>query len=275
MLKNLLTRAGFGLLFVVVMLVCIWKTNLYFGTLFMILTILGMNEFFQMANKREDLSVNKIMSIIGGALLFLVTYMVCFLQVDLMWYSIVFVYLAILMIVELFRCKTNPLLNIAIACMGILYVSLPFSLMCYVASIPSYGNYLLMSFFIIIWMSDTGAYLAGVTLGKHKMFERISPKKTWEGFAGGLIFAMLFGVVLSKITPVPLDCLTWVLFSAVIFVFGVLGDLVESMLKRNLSIKDSGKFLPGHGGLLDRFDSSLIAAPALFMMVLIFVKYIF
>ncbi len=269
MLKNFVTRALSGLLFVVIMLACIWKSDFFYGGLFLFITIFGLIEFYKMVNKKEGVAVYLPLAVAGGALLFITSFMVFFIGYEELLLSIDFIYLFVLMAVELFRNQRDAVLNIAHTMMGYIYVALPISLLTYVESYPEFGKRLLICFFIIIWASDTGAYLAGVCFGKHKMFERISPKKTWEGFAGGLAFAFLCGFIFCQFSIVPYTMLTWFGISAVIFVFGVLGDLVESMMKRNVGVKDSGNFMPGHGGLLDRFDSALFAAPVLFMISLL------
>jgi len=113
-------------------------------------------------------------------------------------------------------------------------------------------------------VNDTGAYLIGVTFGKHRLFERISPKKSWEGFVGGAIAAFVSGYVFSIYMP-QISLINWIVFSEIIVIFGTFGDLMESMLKRTLEVKDSGNVIPGHGGLLDRFDSMLLAGPVVFI----------
>jgi phosphatidate cytidylyltransferase len=126
-----------------------------------------------------------------------------------------------------------------------------------------------MGFLIILWSNDTGAYLSGRALGRTKLFERISPNKTWEGFIGGVLLAMGVAFGLSYWFG-TLTKLEWVMIAAIIGIFGTLGDLVESMLKRSLGIKDSGSILPGHGGFLDRFDGLLIAAPLVYILLTLF-----
>jgi phosphatidate cytidylyltransferase len=127
----------------------------------------------------------------------------------------------------------------------------------------------LVYFFMLIWASDTGAYFAGRAFGRRKLFERVSPKKTWEGFIGGAVLSMVVAAVLASITFFP-DLKVWLGMSIVAVVMGTYGDLVESLLKRNVGVKDSGTLLPGHGGVLDRFDSILLASPFLFVYLKLF-----
>lgn len=159
--------------------------------------------------------------------------------------------------------------------MAPLYIALPFSIINTILfnSFGSYTPYTLLSMFIILWSCDVGAYVFGITLGQkngHKLFPSISPKKSWEGFFGGLISALVSGIILYYVNLLPLPLIHVITISALIFVFGVFGDLVESLFKRNFGVKDSGNIMPGHGGLLDRFDSALLAFPVAIAYLKIF-----
>jgi phosphatidate cytidylyltransferase len=147
-----------------------------------------------------------------------------------------------------------------------LYIALPFSLLSVLAfrSVGSdiiYTWHVPLSVFVFLWINDTGAYLCGSLLGKHKLFPRISPGKSWEGSVGGGVFCVAASQVVAYYQPL-LSPMEWAIFALVVVVFGTWGDLIESLLKRQIGIKDSGRILPGHGGMLDRFDSSLMAIPA-------------
>jgi phosphatidate cytidylyltransferase len=172
-------------------------------------------------------------------------------------------------VIELYRKKERPFGNIAFAIFGVVYISLPFAFLNYLAVYNplgihlAYNPWLVMGFFILIWTNDTGAYLAGRAFGKNKLFERISPKKTWEGAIGGLLLTLVAAFLLNKYSSL-LNITHWMIIATIIVVFGNLGDLTESLFKRSVNIKDSGSILPGHGGLLDRFDAVLIAAPMVF-----------
>ena len=172
---------------------------------------------------------------------------------------------------ELYLKRLNPMNNWAFSLMSQLYVALPFALLSVLAfhrntvisdSSPiSFNAILPLSVFIFNWSNDTGAYCTGMLFGRHRLFERISPKKSWEGSIGGGIISILVSLVMAHFFPF-LSVLQWIGFALVVVVFGTWGDLVESLLKRQLGIKDSGNILPGHGGMLDRFDSTLLAVPA-------------
>ena len=157
--------------------------------------------------------------------------------------------------------------NLAVNLLGILYVALPFSMLNTLTINEFTGNnynyVFILSLFIFLWTNDTGAFVVGSLIGRNKLFERISPKKTWEGFIGGVIFAVLAAIIISMFYS-EINRTEWIIFAVLVAVFGTLGDLIESMIKRRLSIKDSSNLLPGHGGLLDRFDSTLLAVPVIF-----------
>ena len=266
------------------MIAAIWFSPYLFGAVFLLITILGLREFYALCDHMEGVKVSKIFSIISGTFLFAV-FLLAFLfptGISSMFVALISsLYLLCifgLFLSELFRKQKNPIQNIAISIMGHIYIALPFGLIC---TMEGKNKIFVLAFFLIIWASDTGAYLTGVSIGKHKMFERISPKKTWEGFFGGMVFALIVGFIFSTIKKHYvieggeiigvgfLELWQWLAFALIVFVFGTLGDLVESMFKRSLNVKDSGSFMPGHGGLLDRFDSAIIAAPVAFVFLML------
>ncbi len=179
--------------------------------------------------------------------------------------------ISVLFIVELFRKQENPFEVIAFSVLGLIWIVVPFAL---INIFPIYfgeqSKYLLLMMFIIIWANDTLAYCAGSIFGKHKLFERVSPKKTWEGTLISAVLTMLIACFLPKIFALNLTIVQMLVFSAIIIVAGTLGDLIESLFKRTMGVKDSGNILPGHGGMLDRFDSYLLVIPfVLFYLILI------
>ena len=172
------------------------------------------------------------------------------------------------MISELYLKKANPMLNWAYSMLSQLYIGLPFALLNVLAfhndpeySSVSYNPILPLSIFIFLWLSDTGAYCVGSLIGKHRLFERISPKKSWEGSIGGGVVAIGASFILAHYFTI-MSMWEWAGLALVVVIFGTWGDLTESLLKRQLHVKDSGTILPGHGGMLDRFDSALMAIPA-------------
>jgi phosphatidate cytidylyltransferase len=178
----------------------------------------------------------------------------------------------IFFIAELFRNKPNPLQNLTFSIFPVAYISIPLSILIFLMSSMVTGIqphwHILFGFFIILWSYDTFAYLIGKVIGKHKLFEKISPKKTWEGTIGGTIIALTAAFVLSLYFK-ELSTREWLGGALVITVTGTLGDLSESLLKRNFKVKDSGTIFPGHGGVLDRFDAVFFSAPAFFCYLII------
>lgn len=171
------------------------------------------------------------------------------------------------LVLELYLRTSNPLRDISHSLMSQIYIGLPMGIMVAVAHILS--PMIVLAVFLLIWINDTGAFIVGSTLGRHRLFERISPKKTWEGFIGGLLFCIgasaLFGIYGNDffgMNTLRAGLGTWLGLGMIVALFGTWGDLVESMIKRNLRIKDSGKLIPGHGGILDRIDSLLLVLPA-------------
>ena len=160
------------------------------------------------------------------------------------------------LLVELFGTSKAPFQNIGYYAVGIFYIALPIAMLFDVASLSDYHPHRVMGILWLIWTNDTMAYLIGSQIGRRKLFERISPKKTWEGTIGGAICTVLMAWLISRYSP-DFSTAQWLAVGAVVGIFGTLGDLVESMLKRSIGVKDSGTLLPGHGGLLDRFDSCL------------------
>lgn len=170
--------------------------------------------------------------------------------------------------VEMFRMSAQAFQNVSTTLFGAIYTCIPFTLLVN-TGVDAQGHYApwtIMGFFFIIWASDTGAYFAGRSFGKHKLAERLSPKKTVEGFVGGIIASALVAFLISHYNS-TLGVNAWILCGIVLAIAGTAGDLFESMLKRQLGVKDSGNILPGHGGILDRFDSTYFAAPVYWMFI--------
>ena len=268
MKSNFLQRAITGIIFVAVLIGCIVGGAVSFGILFAIISALAINEFCNLVNHVEGIQVNKRICILSGFFLFL-----CFFYfgIDPSQTGIFIPYLALfiyLMVSELYLKKENPLNNWAYAMLSQMYIALPFALLNVLAfhsdetaSISQYNAILPLSIFIFNWVNDTGAYSTGMLFGKHKLFERISPKKSWEGSIGGSVFCIISSFILAHFFPF-MSTGVWIGLALTVVIFGTWGDLTESLLKRRLGIKDSGNILPGHGGMLDRFDSAILAIPA-------------
>jgi phosphatidate cytidylyltransferase len=189
-------------------------------------------------------------------------------------FMVIFTLLFILFIVGLFSKQEQPFQSAAYSVLGVLWIVIPFACINNLRWLVLDGEFLLLSVFIFIWLYDTLAYCVGRLIGKHRLFERVSPKKSWEGAIGSTILTLIAAYFADLLFPMlPLSKLHWIGLALVIIVFGTLGDLVESLFKRQLSVKDSGTILPGHGGILDRFDSLLFAIPFVLLYLEILRSY--
>lgn len=268
MKSNFIQRTITGIIFVAVLIGGILGGPISFSVLFALITALTIHEFGTIAGKQDGIQINRAVCMLAGVFLF---FGFAYLGVAPGENEILIPYLFLiiyLMVSELYLKRKNPLHNIAYTMMSQMYIALPFSMLNVLAfhtsltgSVSEYNPILPLSIFIFTWINDTGAYCTGVLFGKHRLFERISPKKSWEGSIGGGIFSIIAAVVLAHFFPF-ISLGVWIGLGLVVVVFGTWGDLTESLLKRTLGIKDSGNILPGHGGMLDRFDSTLLAVPA-------------
>jgi len=246
---------------------------------FSLFIVVGISELISMARSGETQSwLVNVIDMMGGVGLFLAFYMHYegeTSQSRALWLLPVASYLLLRCIVQLYRPKQNALHSLSRSFMAMGYVALPVSLLNCIVSITA--PRLLLGMFIFIWLYDTGAYCFGMMLGRHRLFERVSPKKSWEGVIGGVL-TCIAGAYASfywfdEFFQVP-DLATWVGLSVVVAVFATFGDLVESLIKRSVGVKDSGSIIPGHGGVLDRIDSLLLVAPAVFIYLLLVVPNI-
>lgn len=277
-LQNFFVRVATSVVFVIVLVGCILYSPTTFDILFGIITAMTVWEFTGIVNKKADLQVNRFITTVAGTYLFFA--MMAF-NMNACGSEIFIPYLIsimYLMISELYFDRKNNIYNWAFSMMAQLYVALPLSLLntlAYIA-VPQqfeqphavYTPTIILATFIFIWCSDAGAYLVGSLIGKRKLFPRISPGKSWEGSIGGCVIAVLVALLIAHFMPMlqlpaPISSpLQWAGMAVVVVIFGTWGDLIESLFKRRVGIKDSGNILPGHGGMLDRFDSTLMAVPA-------------
>ena len=234
----------------------------------MLILVLALDEYFKLV-KRLKVSPPDILVIVCSGLSFVLVFMSKSIDLNAKYLFLIPLSFVLFMIREVYKNSKNPLSNLTYGVFGMVYIFFPITSLFYLGFydnyswVDSFQPELLLGFFVLIWANDTGAYLAGSAFGKHKLFERISPKKTIEGSVGGLVLAL--GVAyLASIYAQQISLLDWIVISLIVVVFGSLGDLFESMLKRKVDVKDSGKLIPGHGGILDRFDSIMFAAPVIF-----------
>jgi phosphatidate cytidylyltransferase len=261
--KNLLLRTLTGSLFVAVVVLSIFVSFWVFGFLFLGFAMIGVYELINASSQIRQLSINKWMAYLSAVLVYLLM-AVSARQNSGQWLYLLLLLLPVSMLAELYRKKEYPFLNVAYTLLPSLYIALPLGLLNFL--LPLGEGKLLLAFFVTIWAGDTFAYLVGSLIGKHRLFERISPKKSWEGTLG----SMLLTLGLSFFYPIffgTLGLWQWVVFVAIALVAGAFGDLVESLFKRSVSIKDSGSILPGHGGILDRFDAVILASPFIFVFL--------
>jgi phosphatidate cytidylyltransferase len=232
----------------------------YFGVFFLI-CLLSLLEFYKLAGL-DGMLPQKTFGTISGLIIFSLSF---FIEKGLLSYRLYFLIFPLVSCVYMIKLykkfERKPFTNIAFTFLGIFYVAVPFTLLNVAAFEDATYNFeIILGSLLILWASDTGAYFAGTFFGKRKLFERISPKKSWEGFFGGALLALLFAYGLSQAFHAP-SVMPWIIVGVIIIIGGTFGDLVESLLKRSIEIKDSGSILPGHGGFLDRFDGLLISAP--------------
>ncbi len=270
-MNNFLIRTLSGILFVALIVGSIIFSPLSFVIVFAIITYLAVFEFHKLTNLQEAVCVNPVVASLGGVLLFVISFLLVSGEILFPLFVFYGLYVVIIILSELYLKRLNPMHNWAYFLTGQIMIALPLSLLNYIIYADEYNPYLVLALFIIIWVNDTGAYITGVTFGKHRLFERISPKKSWEGFVGGALFSLATGFVLSKFID-QLSLIEWLMFSVIVVIFGTFGDLTESLLKRTLGVKDSGNVIPGHGGILDRFDSLLLASPVIFIYLSILLR---
>ena len=258
--KDILKRALTGIVFLVVIISAILYSHYTLTFIFFIVLILGNAETNRMISI-PTIHPQLLLSGVLTKLVYLLPVGYFFGLYELKWILLLLIVIVFIPIFELFRNLKNPMANISYSILPATYLGLPLAALVAIAwHDGDYDPYLVLGLFIVIWVYDTGAYLFGTMFGKHKLFERISPKKTWEGAIGGGIVAVLVATfILGHYIP-QLSAIQWLIASILIVVFGTFGDLMESMLKRSARVKDSGNILPGHGGILDRFDSALTAS---------------
>lgn len=276
-MKNLWLRTLSGVVLLAVVLGAILWSKWSCGALIMMIILGGEWEFYRMSEK-AGYSPQKTLGLVAGAIVMIIAFAIMWhmdvestlstkymmLTVGLILYIILLV--PLMFICELYRKSPTPIANIGATLTGVVYVAMPLSLLLYIPLLLGHGvwnPWALLFYVFIIWASDVCAYLFGSMMGRHRLFERISPKKSWEGFVGGLLGAMAMGYIAA--TAMGGDRPEWIGMALIAAVTGVFGDLVESLFKRSVDVKDSGRIIPGHGGWLDRFDALILSVPFVFI----------
>lgn len=263
-MKNVIIRTISGIGFVLVMLACLLWSQWLFGALVIFMMIGMMSEFFTIT-MGDRYKVSRALAILAGVVLFALIYLVAAYQMPVKYVALSIVPVIVVMINSLYVEDKTDYAKFSNLYTGLIYIAVPLALSNLVAFRNGhFSGMLLVSFFVLIWSSDIGAYIFGMALGQKygkKLFPSVSPKKTWIGYWGGMFFAIMAAHILNLTGMLSLPMLHSVILAIVMHVAGVYGDLFESQWKRIYGIKDSGTIIPGHGGLLDRFDSTLLAMP--------------
>lgn len=270
-LKNLLTRTIAGIVYIALVLLGILGKGFFFISIFTILLGLALYEFYRLTEKNNPSTKSRVFNTIAGVTFFLLP-LLPQIKMGLTILSIaLLLYLILIFSNAVFSKKENTLRNAINSVFGQIYITLPFLLLQFISQLDGSLNnseYALLAIFVFIWVNDTAAYVVGSLFGKNKLIEHISPKKTIEGFVGGVCFTIIAGLVFAKLTRGD-NYMFWSIFAFITAIFGTIGDLFESLIKRTYNLKDSGNIIPGHGGILDRIDSLLIATPAIFIFMII------
>lgn len=276
-MKNLIIRALTGIIFVAVLVSAICVHPIFFLLLFCLITGLTLWEFGGLIKNYENANLQRGMNVLGGIYLFVATFVYANGLTDGKIFLPYLLFIMLTMIAELYYKAPNPINNWAFTLFAQVYCAGSFAMLNFIGAEPgtpgvmSYTPLFIMAIFVFVWLDDTGAYLVGSLIGKRKLFERISPKKSWEGFFGGLVLVLASSQAFAWYAP-EIGRLNWLGLAATVVLFGTWGDLIESLLKRTLGVKDSGNVLPGHGGMLDRFDSVMLAVPASYIYIELFIR---
>jgi phosphatidate cytidylyltransferase len=265
-MNNFWQRLFTGIAFVGIISASVIWSPLTCMALFLIVNLFCMAEFYKLfgLNKLYTLT-----GIVSGTFLYLSVSLYAAGIIAPVYVLIIFPLLFVLLIPVIFNPDEDLFRHIGTMLFGLLYISLPLSLFVFTAFPDNeyvYNYHFLLAVLVFTWVNDTMAYVSGSLFGKHKFYEKLSPKKTWEGVAGGFVFTLLFSYVFYRFYP-DLALIHWIFIAIIVSVFAIIGDLFESRIKRGLNIKDSGTFFPGHGGFLDRFDALLFVIPFNFIYI--------
>jgi len=246
-----------------------------------LLIVTGSQYEYYLMIRNTGVHAQMIPGIIAGASVYIISTLIASGIVTFDYYLLLIPLALFLLVTEIYRKKEKPFDSLAHTFFAIIYIAVPFSLLPFSAfsrtgidSLLAHGDIIfspgiVIGFLLLLWANDTGAYITGVTLGKHRLMERISPKKSWEGLLGGMIISVGAALLLAGWLGV-VDTSGWIVISIIISIAGTFGDLAESMLKRSMGVKDSGSIMPGHGGFLDRFDSALFSFPLVYLFISLF-----
>jgi phosphatidate cytidylyltransferase len=274
--KDLSIRAGAGIIYILVILLGVLGGRFSFLAVFGTMLGVALFEFYRMVEKDTSHAISKIFNITLGGLIFFSVFLHLENINSFSLPIMIMIYLLILIASAIFIRRDDILHGIIYSVFGQLYITMPLSLLMLISYSYQYNPVgagydwvPILALFVFIWVNDTAAYFIGSLIGKHKLIEHISPKKSVEGFVAGIIFTMLASLIFARLFP-EFSTLFWMGFAAVVSLFGTLGDLFESLIKRTCTVKDTGHLIPGHGGILDRIDSLLVAVPAAYLYLILF-----
>jgi len=279
-LNNFFRRTLTGAWIVIFVMGGLWLHPVTFVLTGLIMLVGTQYEYYQMI-RNIGVRPQIILGIVTGVSIYVLSTLVAIGIFPLSAFFILIPIVLLIMVLEIYRKEDRPFDSLAHTFFSVIYTAIPFSMFPFSAFshtgldslLPHPGILfspgMIIGFFILIWANDTGAYIIGISFGKHRLLERISPKKSWEGFVGGVLLAAFIAWLLSGWLGV-VDSFSWILISIIVSFAGTYGDLVESMLKRNTGVKDSGSIMPGHGGFLDRFDSAIFSFPLVYLFISLF-----
>ena len=279
-MENLLRRTFTGIFIVIFVLGGFWLHPYSFILTAFVILAGTLYEYFNMI-KATGVKPQAAAGIVTSSAVYILSVLIASGVLKFTCFLLLIPVATVVMIIELYRKQERPFDSLAHTFFPVLYTAVPFSMFPFSAfghiglnpiighGVQAFSPGIVVGFFLLLWVNDSGAYLAGVSFGKHRLMERISPKKSWEGFIGGFVLTLVAAWFLSAWMGV-VDRKGWIIISVIISVAGTYGDLLESMLKRSTGFKDSGNIMPGHGGFLDRFDSTIISFPLVFLYITLF-----
>lgn len=277
--KDLAVRTASALVMLLVFVGAVLWSKWSALALFAVIMVGGLVEFYNLCRKKGYQPMY-VLGILASVCLFglipiVATNTETGYWLALLAFVLLFILAPAIFMCEIWRKSETPIANIATTFMGVMYIALPMSLLVYIPQLldkkADWNPWMLLAFMAIIWANDVFAYMVGIAFGKHRLCERISPKKSWEGFFGGLVGAVGLAVLFGYLTDGYM--IRWGIMGLIAALTGVTGDLVESMLKREAGVKDSGKIMPGHGGFLDRFDALFISVPFVVLYLVVTAIY--
>ncbi len=277
--KNLFKRAAAGVIYVAIILFALLGGEYAFLAIFGLFLAVALYEFFRMAAGDSCKTACKIFQIVSGLVIYF-SFFLFLKKISLIAFPYaIAAYVLMLFLSTIFIKRKDIIQTTAYSLLGHIYITLPLSILLFISQrygniigLGNFNNLFVLAIFVLIWINDTGAFLFGSLFGKHRLIERISPKKSVEGFIFGIVISVIAAIIFSHYFQ-SISIYLWISIGLITSVFASLGDLFESLLKRTFGVKDSGNLIPGHGGILDRIDSLLIVFPAIFLFLLFYTKF--